>query len=61
MQSIREGGDVGHPAALQEDSVLEKAFNETTKKVLTELVKRNENLPPTEIVRITTMSGCSTT
>jgi ATP-binding protein involved in chromosome partitioning len=61
VQSIREAGDVGHPVALQEDSVLEKAFNETTKKVLTELVKRNENLPPTEIVRITTMSGCSTT
>lgn len=61
VQSIRESGDVGHPVALQEDSVLERAFNETTKNVLTELVKRNENLPPTEIVRITTMSGCSTT
>ena len=60
VQSIRESGDVGHPVALQEDSVLEKAFNETTKNVLTELVRRNENLPPTEIVRITTMSGCST-
>lgn len=60
VQSIREAGDVGHPVALQEDSILEKAFNETTKNVLTELVKRNENLPPTEIVRITTMSGCST-
>ena len=61
VQSIRESGDVGHPVALQEDSVLGRAFNETTKNVLTELVKRNENLPPTEIVRITTMSGCSTT
>jgi len=60
VQSIRESGDVGHPIALQEDSVLATAFNETTKNVLTELVKRNENLPPTEIVRITTMSGCST-
>jgi len=60
VQSIRESGDVGHPVALQEDSVLATAFNETTKNVLTELVKRNENLPPTEIVRITTMSGCST-
>jgi ATP-binding protein involved in chromosome partitioning len=60
VQSIRESGDVGHPVALQEDSVLERAFNETTKNVLSELVKRNENLPPTEIVRITTMSGCST-
>ena len=59
VQSIRESGDVGHPIALQENTVLEKAFSDTTKKVLTELVRRNKNLPPTEIVRITTMSGCS--
>lgn len=60
VQSIRESGDVGHPVALQEDSPLEEAFNELAKNMLTQLVKRNENLPPTEIVRITTMSGCST-
>ncbi len=60
VQSIREAGDVGHPVALQEDSPLEEAFREVTKNMLTQLVKRNENLPPTEIVRITNMSGCST-
>ncbi len=60
VQSIRESGDVGHPVALQEDSPLEEAFTEVTKKMLTQLVKRNETLPPTEIVRITNMSGCST-
>ena len=60
VQSIRESGDVGHPVALQEDSPLEEAFREVTKKMLTQLVKRNESLPPTEIVRITNMSGCST-
>ena len=60
VQSIREAGDVGHPVALQEDSPLERAFNEATKNMLAQLVKRNEELPPTEIVRITTMSGCST-
>ena len=60
VQSIREAGDVGHPVALQEDSPLERAFNEVTKNMLTQLVKRNDSLPPTEIVRITTMSGCST-
>jgi ATP-binding protein involved in chromosome partitioning len=60
VQSIREAGDVGHPVALQDDTILERAFNEATKKMLTQLVKRNEELPPTEIVRITTMSGCST-
>ncbi len=59
VQSIREAGDVGHPVALQENTILQEVFVETTKNILTQLVKRNENLPPTEIVRITTLSGCS--
>ncbi len=59
VQSIREGGDVGHPVALQKNSPLEKAFDTITKEMVSELIKRNTNLPPTEIVRITTMSGCS--
>ena len=61
VQSIREAGDVGHPVALQENSPLEEAFSQITKNTLAQLVKRNTDLPPTEIVRITTMSGCSTT
>ena len=60
VQSIREAGDVGHPVALQEDTALELAFIDITKNMLSQLVKRNEDLPPTEIVRITTMSGCGT-
>ncbi|SDS46485.1 ATP-binding protein involved in chromosome partitioning [Polaribacter sp. KT25b] len=60
VQSIRESGDVGHPVALQEGTILEKAFNDITKEMVAELLKRNANLPPTEVVRITTMSGCST-
>ncbi len=60
VQSIRESGDIGHPVALQEDSPLEEAFRSVTKNMLTQLVKRNEDLPPTEIVRITELSGCST-
>jgi ATP-binding protein involved in chromosome partitioning len=60
VQSIREAGDVGHPVALQTNTPLEKAFSDTTKEMLSQLVKRNEKLPPTEVVRITTMSGCST-
>lgn len=60
VQSIRESGDVGHPVALQEGTLLEKAFNDITKEMLSELIKRNDSLPPTEIVKITTMSGCST-
>lgn len=59
VQSIREAGDVGHPVALQEGTVLENAFKNITKQTLAQLLKRNQNLPPTEVVRITTMSGCS--
>jgi ATP-binding protein involved in chromosome partitioning len=59
VQSIREAGDVGHPVALQNGTVLEKAFEDITKEMVSQLLRRNENLPPTEIVRITTMSGCS--
>ena len=60
VQSIRESGDVGHPAALQENSPLEENFSVITKNMLTQLVKRNNDLPETDIVKITTMSGCST-
>ena len=60
VQSIREAGDVGHPVALQKNTVLETVFDEITKEMVSELLKRNANLPPTEVVRITTMSGCST-
>jgi ATP-binding protein involved in chromosome partitioning len=59
VQSIRESGDVGRPVALQEGTVLEKIFTEITKEMISQLLKRNANLPPTEVVRITTMSGCS--
>jgi len=60
VQSIREAGDVGHPVSLQDNTSLEKAFTGITKEMISQLLKRNANLPPTEVVRITTMSGCST-
>ena len=60
VQSIREACDVGHPVALQDNTPLENAFSEIAKNALSQLVARNKDLPPTEIVRITTMSGCST-
>ena len=59
VQSIREAADVGRPVALQEGTILEKSFNDIAKEMVSELLKRNKNLPPTEVVRITTMSGCS--
>ncbi|SFR53192.1 Mrp/NBP35 family ATP-binding protein [Maribacter stanieri] len=59
VQSIREAGDVGRPAALQEGTPIEKAFEELTKKVVSEVVARNKTMPPTEAIKITTMAGCS--
>ena len=59
VQSIREAGDVGHPAALQTATTVEKAFEEVTKNEVEQTVLRNENLPPTEAIKITTMAGCS--
>lgn len=59
VQSIREGGDVGHPVAMQQDSPLESAFTEITRNMIVQLVQRNKDLPPTEVVKITTMAGCS--
>lgn len=59
VQSIREAGDVGHPVALQTNTPLEDAFTDITKNMITQLVQRNKDLPPTEVVKITTMAGCS--
>jgi ATP-binding protein involved in chromosome partitioning len=59
VKSIREAGDYGRPAALQTGSVTEKVFEEITRKIVQEVVSRNENLPATEAVKITTMAGCS--
>lgn len=59
IQSIREAGDAGRPAALQTDTQIETAFEEITRNVVEETVRRNENIPPTEAIKITTMAGCS--
>jgi ATP-binding protein involved in chromosome partitioning len=59
VQSIREAGDYGRPAALQTGSIIETVFENITRKVVEETVSRNENLPATEAIKITTMAGCS--
>ncbi len=59
VQSIREAGDYGRPAALQTASPIEKVFEEITRNVVQETVNRNESLPATEAIKITTMAGCS--
>jgi ATP-binding protein involved in chromosome partitioning len=59
VQSIREAGDIGRPAALQTATAIEEAFEDLTRSVVQQVVDRNENLPATEAIRITTMAGCS--
>jgi ATP-binding protein involved in chromosome partitioning len=59
VQSIREAGDVGHPAALQSGTPLEQAFEKITQNIVQEVVKRNDDLPPTEVIKITDMAGCA--
>lgn len=59
VQSIREAGDYGRPAAMQTASAIEAVFEEVTRNVVQEVVDRNTNLPPTEAIKITTMAGCS--
>ncbi|WP_034041856.1 Mrp/NBP35 family ATP-binding protein [Wocania ichthyoenteri] len=59
VQSIREAGDAGRPAALQTATPLEQAFEKLTQNVVQEVVRRNDDLPPTEAIKITTMAGCS--
>ncbi len=59
VQSVREAGDFGRPAALQQATFVREAFNEVTKNVVQEVVRRNSNLPPTDAIKITTMAGCS--
>jgi ATP-binding protein involved in chromosome partitioning len=59
VQSIREAGDYGRPAALQTGSVIGTVFETITRNVVQETVNRNEHLPATEAIKITTMAGCS--
>ena len=59
VQSIREAGDIGRPAALQTATPIEEAFEDITRNVVQQVVNRNEALPATEAIKITTMAGCS--
>ncbi len=59
VQSVREAGDIGRPAAFQSDTIIAKSFKTLTQNTVSQLVKRNEDLPPTEAVKITTMAGCA--
>ncbi|MFT4680846.1 MAG: ATP-binding protein involved in chromosome partitioning [Granulosicoccus sp.] len=53
VQSIREAGDAGRPAAMQNDTPVSDAFENLAKDVWDSVEQRNETLEPTEVVQIT--------
>lgn len=59
VQSIREAGDVGRPAVMQETTPQAIAFNKFADNVIEQVNKRNKDIEPTKKVEITTMKGCS--
>ena len=59
VQSIRESGDVGRPAVLQENTPQALAFMAFADNVIEQVELRNKTLEPTKKVEITNMNGCS--
>ena len=52
VQSIREGGDSGNPAAFDENSPIGKAFAQMAQNVIREIEIRNESMDPTKKVKV---------
>ncbi len=52
VQSIREGGDNGEPAALNDDSIIGLAFADVAQKVVERVEQRNASMPKTKIVDV---------
>ena len=52
VQSIREGGDSGVPAVIDDEPVAKKAFIDLAKRVAQNIAIRNANLEPTKVVQM---------
>ncbi|MDA3881353.1 MAG: Mrp/NBP35 family ATP-binding protein [Prolixibacteraceae bacterium] len=52
VQSIREGGDNGVPAVVDQDSITGKAFKEVAQKVIKYIEQRNNNMAPTQKIHV---------
>jgi ATP-binding protein involved in chromosome partitioning len=52
VQSIREGADAGVPAALQSNLPSGEAFKRVVDLLIQSLNLRNDELPPTEKIRV---------
>ena len=53
VQAIREGGDKGVPAVLNDEPVAKKAFTDLAQAIARNVAMRNANLEPTKILRVT--------
>jgi len=58
-KDLRESSDYGRPGSLQESTEVSEVFENISKNVVEQLLKRNKELPPTKIVEITNLVGCS--
>ena len=59
FKSLREASDFGRPGSLQESSEISDIFDNISKNVVEQLLIRNKELPPTKVVEITNLLGCS--
>ena len=59
FKSLREASDFGRPGSLQESTDVSNIFDDISKNVVEQLLIRNKELPPTKIVEITNLVGCS--
>ncbi len=58
VQSVRESADYGRPASMQEKTSIKNDFILITKNLVSQVLNRNKNLPPTKAVEITNLVGC---
>jgi ATP-binding protein involved in chromosome partitioning len=59
FKSLREASDFGRPGSLQESNEISEIFDDISKNVVEQLLIRNKELPPTKVVEITNLVGCS--
>jgi ATP-binding protein involved in chromosome partitioning len=52
VESIRQSGDVGRPAVLQQETVVEKYYNDLCDKLILNTEERNAKLEPTKVVGV---------
>ena len=53
VQGIREGGDIGKPVVLNEQSLVSQAFMKFAKNTAGQIAVRNESIEPTQVVKMT--------